>query len=90
MKATVIGKESISYKKKTGEQVEGIKLYLAKKPPVSSAMSVQGMITFDEWISKASDEAFKFCMTVPVNSEVELDYEVNGKYANLVAIKKAI
>lgn len=89
MKATIIGKESVSYKKKTGEQVEGIKLYLAKNPPISSAMSVQGKITFDEWISKSSEEAFKFCMTVPVSSEVDLDYEVNGKFANLVAIKKA-
>lgn len=89
MKALIVGKEFVQYKKKDGTEKAGISLHIQKDPPAIKANTFQGREVTTVWVS-ANTNLFEFARTVPVNSTVDFIYEFDGRYSNLVDIKKTV
>lgn len=86
MKTKIIGIGNADYlSKKTGKQVVGKSLHVVRKPIGFEAEGFCGLFVDTVWIPKVSD-LYNTINDTYIDKQVELVYESNGKFQNLVDI----
>lgn len=84
MKANLLGLECVDYTKKDGNRCSGVKLYISKE--FSSNSSGKGIMTDSIWVSSSAGTLYKKVQSFDVPSQIDVQYELNGRFAQLVDI----
>ena len=88
MKVTLVGMERINYKKKDGTEVDGIQLHITKEPlPTKQAVTI-GKLTEGIYISSRAQALFAKVRDFKPPCDIDLQYEIDGRYPVLVDITK--
>lgn len=80
MKATLIGLEYVSYtRKKDNIPVSGISMHVCKDPPSNKLQTFKGKEVITIWISESAAELFNKVRSLPVDTEIDVIYESDGR-----------
>ena len=88
MKVTLVGMERINYKKKDGTPVDGIQLHITKDPVPTKQASCIGKLTEGIYISARAEALFAKVRDFKPPCDIDLQYEIDGRYPVLVDIRK--
>ena len=80
----LLGVEGVDYTKKDGTSVIGLKFYVSRNFSINKK-NVKGVMTEDIYISSRSP-LFEKVVNYDVGKEYRVDYEVNGKFSQLIDI----
>lgn len=80
MKATLVGLEYVKYtRKKDNTLVSGISMHVHKDPPPNKTQTFKGREVITVWISESSAELFNKVRSLPVDTEIDVIYEYDGR-----------
>lgn len=79
----LVGKEKVSYvSKKTGNQVEGVKLHCST--PLDSK-NVEGCVCDSFYVGSGAD-CYAACLKLPINSDINITYNRYGSIEDVCLI----
>lgn len=82
MRLTIVGKEVVDYRNKSGNQVKGVRLYYTREP---NKDGVEGLCAGEEYFSDRY-APYPLALAVSVGDEVDAYYNQRGYLDTLVVV----